>query len=243
MVVLLTEFISPEAIPLLLVTAGLLLSLAEALAPGANFVVVGIGLLGAGLVGLLFPFLGPFALGLFVLLFGIMAFYVYHEFDLYGGKGQAQTSDSETLQGMTGRVTEEVTPAGGEVKLQGGGFNPFYSARSMDGAIPEGSDVMVIDPGGGNVVTVESLETIEDDIDRQLAAGREAAQDESAAAEFAEQHADAVGADAAGGDAVDDADNGGVDTDRDADETDGDADADDTAGDSADTDRDVEYER
>jgi len=158
MVVLLTEFISPEAVPLLLVTAGLLLSLAEALAPGANFVVVGIGLLGAGLVGLLFPFLGPFALGLFVLLFGILAFYVYHEFDLYGGKGQAQTSDSETLQGMTGRVTERVTPTGGEVKLQGGGFNPFYSARSMDGAIPEGADVMVIDPGGGNVVTVESLE-------------------------------------------------------------------------------------
>jgi|GEM_PF-1137269 Membrane protein implicated in regulation of membrane protease activity len=156
MVVLLTEFISPEAVPLLLVTAGLLLSLAEALAPGANFVVVGIGLLGAGLVGLLFPFLGPFALGLFVLLFGIIAFYVYHEFDIYGGKGQAQTSDSDSLQGMTGRVTERVTPAGGEVKLQGGGFSPFYSARSMDGEISEGTDVMVIDPGGGNVVTVES---------------------------------------------------------------------------------------
>lgn len=213
MVVLLTEFISPEAVPLLLVTAGLLLSLAEALAPGANFVVVGIGLLGAGLVGLLFPFLGPFALGLFVLLFGILAFYVYHEFDLYGGKGQAQTSDSETLQGMTGRVTERVTPTGGEVKLQGGGFNPFYSARSMDGAIPEGEDVMVIDPGGGNVVTVESLETIEDDIDRQLAAGREEPQDESAAAAFAEQHADGGGVDAA--DTVDDTDSDSDDTDRD----------------------------
>ena len=195
MVVLITEFISPEAVPLLLVTAGLLLSLAEALAPGANFVVVGIGLLGAGLVGLLFPFLGPFALGLFVLLFGIIAFYVYHELDLYGGKGQAQTSDSETLQGMTGRVTERVTPTGGEVKLQGGGFNPFYSARSMDGEIPEGADVMVIDPGGGNVVTVESLETIEDDIDRQLAAGREeGVQDESAAAAFAAEHADSAAA-------------------------------------------------
>lgn len=233
MVVLLTEFISPEAIPLLLVTAGLLLSLAEALAPGANFVVVGIGLLGAGLVGLLFPFLGPFALGLFVLLFGIMAFYVYHEFDLYGGKGQAQTSDSETLQGMTGRVTERVTPAGGEVKLQGGGFNPFYSARSMEGEIPEGSDVMVIDPGGGNVVTVESLETIEDDIDRQLAAGRENAQDESAAAEFAERHADAVATDTAGDVDADETAGDGVAPDRDVD----------ADGTDRNTERDVEYER
>jgi len=80
---------------------------------------------------------------------------------------------------------------------------------------------MVIDPGGGNVVTVESLETIEDDIDRQLAAGREAAQDESAAAEFAEKHADAVATDTAGGD----------DRDVDADETD------------RETEHDVEYER
>ena len=195
MVVLITEFVSPEAVPLLLVTAGLLLSLAEALAPGANFVVVGIGLLGAGLVGLLFPFLGPFALGLFVFLFGVLAFYIYHEFDIYGGKGQAQTSDSGTLQGMTGRVTETVTPTGGEVKLQGGGFNPFYSARSMDSELPPGTEVMVIDPGGGNVVTVEALEIIEDDIDRQLAAGREdSVQDESAATAYAAEHAEGAAA-------------------------------------------------
>lgn len=185
--------VSPETLPLLLVTAGLLISLAEAIAPGANFIVVGIGLLGAGLVGLLLSpliALNPFALGLLVLLFGGIGFYVYNELDIYGGKGTAQTSDSTSLQGMTGRVTEPVTPTGGEVKLQGGGFNPFYSARSMDGKIPEGSDVMVIDPGGGNVITVESLETIEDDIDRELAADRaeKATANESAAEEFAEKH-------------------------------------------------------
>jgi len=191
--------LGPETLPLVLLTAGLLISLAEALAPGANFIVVGVGLLGAGLVGLavspLFA-LGPFALALLVLLFGSIAFYVYHEFDFYGGKGQAQTSDSASLRGMTGRVTERVTPTGGEVKLQGGGFNPFYSARSMDGEIPEGTDVMVVDPGGGNVVTVESLAIVEDDIDRQLAAGRSATaegeatptQDETAATEFVETH-------------------------------------------------------
>lgn len=201
MLLLQVDIVSPETLPLLLVTAGLLISLVEALAPGANFIVVGIGLLGAGLVGLLLsPFiaLNPFILGFFVLLFGSISFYLYHEFDFYGGKGQQQTSDSDALQGKTGRVTERVTPSGGEVKLQGGGFNPYYSARSMDNEIPEGTDVMVVDPGGGNVVTVEALSIIEDDIDRQLAAGRSETesstepptQDETAADEFIEKHTD-----------------------------------------------------
>lgn len=165
-----------DSIPLLLITAGLLISLAEAIAPGANFIVVGIALLGAGLVGLaLGPLASPFILGIFVLLFGAIAFYGYHELDLYGGKGQQQTKDSKSLRGKTGRVTERVTPAKGQIKLRGGGFNPFYSARSMDGEIPKGTEVMVVDPGGGNVVTVESLDAIEgDDIDRELEAARRA---------------------------------------------------------------------
>jgi len=197
------DLITPETLPLLLITAGLLISLVEALAPGANFIVVGIGLLGAGLTGLLLSpviALSPFVLGILILIFGAIGFYLYNEFDFYGGKGQAQTSDSNALQGKTGRVTERVTPSGGEVKLQGGGFNPYYSARSLDTEIPEGTDVMVVDPGGGNVVTVESLDIIEDDIDRQLAKGRSdestdsetepPEQDETAAAEFIEKRAE-----------------------------------------------------
>jgi len=194
------DLVSPETLPLLLITAGLLISLVEALAPGANFIVVGIGLLGAGLAGLLLSplvVLNPFVLGLLVLLFGGIGFYLYNEFDFYGGKGQQQTRDSGALQGKTGRVTERVTPSGGEVKLQGGGFNPYYSARALDAEIPEGTDVMVVDPGGGNVVTVEALSAIEDDIDRELARGRAEAesppeQDEPAAEEFIERQPDAV---------------------------------------------------
>jgi len=45
--------IAPDTLPLLLLAAGLLLSVAEAMAPGANFIVVGIALIGAGLSGLL----------------------------------------------------------------------------------------------------------------------------------------------------------------------------------------------
>jgi len=173
-----TALFGPDTLPLLLLTAGLLLSMAEALAPGANFIVVGIALIGAGVSGLALTSLGvaggilTVALALLTLAFGGAAFYAYHEFDLYGGKGQAQTSDSASLTGTTGIVAEAVTPQGGQVKLDSGGFNPHYSARSLDGTIPEGEEVIVVDPGGGNVVTVESMRAIEDDIDRELAADR-----------------------------------------------------------------------
>jgi len=170
--------VGPDTLPLLLLTAGLLLAMAEAIAPGANFIVVGIALIGAGLGGLLFATLGvaggvlTLVMAALTLIFGAVAFYGYHEFDLYGGKGQQQTRDRESLTGTTGTVVEPVTPQGGQVKLEGGGFNPHYSARSIDGTIPEGEEVIVVDPGGGNVVTVESMTYVEDDIDRELAAER-----------------------------------------------------------------------
>jgi membrane protein implicated in regulation of membrane protease activity len=173
MVPLQNGLVGPETLPLLLIVAGLGLSIAEALAPGTHFVVVGVALLAAGLVGLLLgSFASPFVLALLVLLFGALALYGYRELDLYGGKGQPQTRDSLDLKGKTGRVVERVTPTSGEIKVAGGGFSPYYSARTMAGEIPEGEEVMIIDPGGGNVVTVESLGAVEDDIDRELARGR-----------------------------------------------------------------------
>ena len=160
---------------LLLVILGIGLSISEALAPGAHFIVVGVALLVAGLVGLFVPFVsGPLALAALVLLSGGLALFVYREFDLYGGSNAGATTDSDSLRGRSGRVTERVTEADGEIKLEGGGFNPFYSARCIDSEIPEGTEVMVVDPGGGNVVTVEALDVIEDDIDRELQKEREA---------------------------------------------------------------------
>jgi membrane protein implicated in regulation of membrane protease activity len=164
----------PATLSLLLVVAGLGLSLAEALAPGAHFIVVGVALLLAGIIGLLFPpFASPLIAAGLVLAFGAAALWVYREFDFYGGKGSGQTSDSDSLKGKTGRVTERVTETGGQIKLDSGGFNPYYSARSVHGEIAEGDEVMVVDPGGGNVVTVESISGVEtDEIDRELARGR-----------------------------------------------------------------------
>lgn len=159
---------------LLLVVAGIGLAIAEALAPGAHFIVLGVALLLAGLVGLALPGLGgPLALAVLVLVFGAVALYGYRELDIYGGKGTAQTADSDSLRGQTGRVTERVSETAGQVKLDRGGFNPYYSARTIDGEIPEGAEVIVVDPGGGNVVTVESLDSMEDEIDRELAKGRD----------------------------------------------------------------------
>lgn len=163
-----------DSLPLLLVIAGAGLALAEAIIPGAHFIVLGVALLVAGLVALLFPPLAtPFVLAALVLAIGGVALYGYRELDLYGGKGTGRTSDSDSLKGAMGRVTERVTTSDGEVKLDEGGFNPYYAARSMDGEIPEGTQVMVIDPGGGNVVTVEPLEHVEDRIDRELAQERD----------------------------------------------------------------------
>lgn len=182
------DFLGPEMLPLLLITAGLLISLAEAIAPGANLVVVGVALLGAGLVGLaLGPLASPILLALLTLVFGAITFYGYRELDLYGGKGQQQTRDSRSLRGATGHVTQRVTATSGEVKLDRGGFNPYYSARSIDGEIAVGTQVMVLDPGGGNVLTVDPIEEIEDEIDRELAKGR-AAETNDREPEFESEH-------------------------------------------------------
>ncbi|MFC4449201.1 NfeD family protein [Halorussus aquaticus] len=163
-----------DSLPLLLLVAGIGLAIAEALIPGAHFVVLGVALVLAGLVGLLLgPAASPLLLAALVLGFGAASLYAYRELDLYGGKGVARTRDSDSLKGQTGRVTERVTTQDGQIKLHEGGFNPYYAARSIHGEIPEGTEVMVVDPGGGNVVKVEALEAIEDPIDRELREDRQ----------------------------------------------------------------------
>jgi membrane protein implicated in regulation of membrane protease activity len=168
------------SLPLLLVLAGAGLMIAEALAPGAHFIVLGVALLLAGLLGILLePLAAPIVLAVLVLAFGGAALYAYRELDIYGGKGTARTADSDSLSGTTGRVTERVTTTDGQVKLDNGGFNPFYAARTVSGEIPEGEEVVVVDPGGGNVVTVEALGVLENDsIDQVLARGRESTDDD-----------------------------------------------------------------
>lgn len=175
-------------LPIFLLILGVLLGIGEAIAPGAHLIVLGVALIVAGLIGLaastwIGGALLTTLLAVTVLLTGAVALFLYRELDVYGGKGMGRTRDSNSLRGQTGRVTERVSPTGGQVKLDSGGFNPFYQARCLSGDIPEGEEVIVIDPGGGNVITVESMGEVEDDIDRQLAAGRETS-DPATAEEF-----------------------------------------------------------
>jgi len=162
---------------LLLLLAGAALLIAEAMAPGAYFIVLGIALLVAGLIGLALPAsLGVLSVVIMagvVLAVGSVTLYGYRQFDFYGGKGEARTSDSASLKGKTGRVTERVTASEGQIKLQSGGFNPHYQARAFDDEIPEGEEIIVVDPGGGNVLTVESMAVLgSDEIDEELERGR-----------------------------------------------------------------------
>lgn len=168
------DLLAPSNLALLLLIAGVALSVMEAIAPGAHFVVLGTALIVAGLAGLLIPGFGsPFALAIMVLATGGVALWGYRNLDIYGGKGTAQTSSSSSLAGREGEVVERVTQTTGRVRLYDGGFDPTYSARALDEEIPEGATVLVIDPGGGSVLTVENIDAIEaDSIDRELARGR-----------------------------------------------------------------------
>jgi Membrane protein implicated in regulation of membrane protease activity len=156
--------------------------LAEAVIPGAQFVVVGVALFLSGLVGVLVGgvFASLVALSFMTVAFGVFAYFAFREMDLYNGPDRGKTSDSDDLSGVTGVVTERVTARGGTVRLdEGGGFDPNFQAESRHGDIEEGEEVIVTDPGGGNVLTVERLNVVEQDsIDRELARGRTESSDE-----------------------------------------------------------------
>ena len=168
------ELLDPSTLPLIVFVVGVALTLAEALVPGAHFIVLGGALLVAGLLGIALggPLAAPLGLAITTLLVGAVSFYLYRELGIYKGGGVAKTSDSDSLKGSTGKVTERVTQDSGEVKLQSGGFNPYYRARTMEGTVEEGKEVIVLDPGGGNVVTVAPMNEDEDEIDRALARER-----------------------------------------------------------------------
>ncbi|MFB6138186.1 MAG: NfeD family protein [Halobacteriaceae archaeon] len=156
------------SLSLVLVVAGVALCVAEAMAPGAHFIVLGVALLVAGLVGLLLggpggvPLLSePIVLAGVVLLVGAATLYAYRAVDVYAGDQIGRTSDSDDLTGKRGVVTQRVTRSGGTVRLDDGGFDPTFSARPRGDELPEGTEIVVVDPGGGSVLTVQSLAAYE----------------------------------------------------------------------------------
>lgn len=163
-----------QSLSLLLFSAGVVLAIMEAFAPGAHFIVLGVALMAAGLLGLLVPSLSsPLVLAVLVTITGAGALFVYRQLDFYQGTDSGRTRSSEDLRGERGHAIDRVGERSGRVELERGGFDSTYAARSVEGEIPVGAEVVVIDPGGGNVLTVEMLSD-RDEIDRELAQHREA---------------------------------------------------------------------
>lgn len=177
------------SLSLVLFLAGAALMVAEALAPGANLIVLGIALFTAGLVGFFLPaglgLLAPLILAAVVLVTSAVSYRAYQEVEI-GAPGRGQTLSSSSLQGQFGTVTERVSKTAGQVKLEDGGFNPYYEARSVGDDISEGTEVLVVDPGGGNVLKVEAAEIAGDNIDRALEQDRN---EETAEHETESEHA------------------------------------------------------
>lgn len=150
-----------ELLPLMLTAAGTVLLVSEALMPGAYLVVLGVATLGAGVSGLLWPVLAqPLYMGLITAGIGVISFFVYRRLAFVSGPSE-QTRAADSLMGEVGEVTEQVDSRSGEVRLEVG-FDPNFTARSFDGeTIPEGTEVIVVDPGGGNVVQVISVKRLD----------------------------------------------------------------------------------
>jgi len=160
----------------ILFLAGAALIVAEAFAPGTHFFVLGAALLVAGLVGFFIPaslgLLAPLILAISVLLTTAVTLWGYRKID-FSAPGRGQSLSSSSLQGQFGTVTERVTKSAGQVKLEDGGFNPYYEARAASDPIEEGAEVLVVDPGGGNVIEVEAVDATSDSIDKALERDRE----------------------------------------------------------------------
>jgi membrane protein implicated in regulation of membrane protease activity len=159
-----------QSLSFLLVVIGAVLCIAEALAPGAHLIVLGVALLVAGLIGMfLLSNATPFVLAGLVLVVGMVSLYFYRYYEIYEGTGSGQSLDSSDLRGKTGYVVEAVSERSGRVELADAGFNSSYAARSTGGEIPEDTEIVVVDPGGGNVVKVAPV----DDWGDTEAAGRD----------------------------------------------------------------------
>lgn len=120
-----------------------------------NLVIVGIAISITGIVGMfLGPYSTPVVLGAMIPIVGFLLYYLYRHVEFSSTERPEQTSNAQTLRGTTGRVTTAVTPRDGEVDLDRPGFHGRYRARSTEGRLEKGTRVVVVDPGGGNVLTV-----------------------------------------------------------------------------------------
>lgn len=129
-----------------------------------NMVVVGIAVTIVGIIGMAFgPYSTPIVLGALIPVVGFVLFYLYRFVEFPRSESPKQTTNVEHLRGRIGRVSETVTPHGGEITVRGGGFDPHFRCRTREGTIPEGEEAIVVDPGGGNVLVVAPVGAVDED--------------------------------------------------------------------------------
>lgn len=142
---------------------GLLLTMTGAFGE-PNLIIVGLAVTIAALIGMLLgPYSTPIVVGALIPLVGFLLYYVYRFVEFPRSRGPQQTSSASSLLGASGRVIETATPRGGAIELDGGGFDPHYRCRTTEATIPAGERAVVIDPGGGNVLTVVPEEAFDPD--------------------------------------------------------------------------------
>lgn len=137
------------------VIIGMIMIMSIVILPVDEIVVGGIGLTLAGILATLIPFLGGLIpVAIMTVVFTIVSYYLYKNNVRVGGLNE-NTSDSGDLVGKTGIVVETIPASGtGTVKLEGGGFSRYSATAEENKRIEEGESVMVMDPGGGNIVSV-----------------------------------------------------------------------------------------
>lgn len=142
---------------------GLLLTMTGAFGE-PNLMIVGLAVTIAALIGMLLgPYSTPIVLGALIPLVGFLLYYVYRFLEFPRSRGPQQTSSASSLLGASGLILETATPRGGSIELDGGGFDPHYRCRTTGATIPEGERAVVVDPGGGNVLTVVPEEAFDPD--------------------------------------------------------------------------------
>ena len=148
-----------ESVILILLIVGATFMIFEAIAPGADLIVVGIALFLTGLVGWLIP---SVTLPLLLLVFvgvAVSSYYLYHNFVVFENGEGDQTSGSDDLEYNEGTAIEDITAESGRVRLdEGVGMSTKFQARCPHGKIEEGTIVMVTDSGGGSILEVMPMD-------------------------------------------------------------------------------------
>lgn len=153
--------VTAHDIAFVVIVLGILLTMTGAFGD-PNLVIVGLVVSIAGVIGVLVePRSTLLVLAGVIPVVGFLLFYLYRFVQFPRSRAPAQTSSAASLVGRTGRVTEEVTPRSGAIKIDGGGFDPHYRCRTKAGTIAVGETVVVIEPGGGNVLTVARPSAVE----------------------------------------------------------------------------------